>query len=119
MRDLDSGDLQINIEEKNEKVVMKWLGKSRDRDPGLLLYPYFNDVINEMNNKELIIDFIKLEYMNSSTVPPILKLFKLLEEHNITTQILYDSQSGWQCASFKALSTIADTLKNVNIDGVS
>jgi hypothetical protein len=119
MRDLNSGDLHINVEEKNNRIVMKWLGKSRERDPGAMLYPYFNEIINEIKEIDLTIDFSELEYMNSSTVPPILKLFKLLDTRKIHTKILYDSRSGWQCASFKALSTIAETLDNVIVEGLS
>ena len=78
MRDLNSGDLHINVGLKSNKIVMKWLGKSRERDPGAMLYPYFNEIINEIKEGDLTIDFSELEYMNSSTVPPILKLFKLL-----------------------------------------
>lgn len=40
MRDLNSGDLHIKIELKNNLTIMKWLGKSRERDPGAMLYPY-------------------------------------------------------------------------------
>ena len=118
MRDLNSGDLHIKIELQNNLTIMKWLGKSRERDPGAMLYPYFNEIINEINESELAIDFSELEYMNSSTVPPILKLFKLLDTRKIRTKILYDSRSGWQCASFKALSTIAETLDNVVVEGL-
>ena len=118
MRDLSSGDLQINIESKDDIIVMKWLGKSRERDPGAMLYPYFNEVVNDIKDNNLTIDFTKLEYMNSSTVPPILKLFKLLDTRKIKTRILYNSQSGWQCASFKALSTIAETLESVEVEGI-
>ena len=117
MRDLNSGDLHIEIDEKDGKIIMKWLGKSRERDPGALLYPYFNEIINEIKEGDLIIDFSELEYMNSSTVPPILKLFKLIDTRKIKTKILYDGRSGWQSASFKALSTIAETLDYVDVEG--
>ncbi|MCU0289939.1 MAG: hypothetical protein MUF15_26555 [Acidobacteria bacterium] len=119
MRDLNSGDLHICVESKNNIIIMKWLGKSRERDPGAMLYPYFNEVISEINEGDLVIDFHELEYMNSSTVPPILKLFKLLDTRKIKTKILYDSRSGWQCASFKALGTIAETLDYVEVEGLS
>ncbi len=118
MRDLYSGDLHINIEAQDSLVTMKWLGKSRERDPGAMLYPYFNEIVNDIKDKQITIDFSKLEYMNSSTVPPILKLFKLLDTREISTRIIYDNQSGWQCASFKALSTIAESLDNVDVEGV-
>ncbi len=119
MDNLNFGDLVINIEEVNERVVMKWLGKSRDREPSLMLNQYFNDIINDIIDKELTIDFSELEYMNSSTIPSIIKLFKLLDLRNINTKILYDDQSIWQNASFKALSTISKSMDNVNVEGIS
>jgi len=119
MKNLNSGDLIIQLEERGGKKFMSWLGKSREKNPGTELNPYFEEVITDFGNDELIVNFYKLEYMNSSTVPSIIKLFKLLEKSNISTIVQYNNESGWQRASFKALSTIAENLKNVTVEGIA
>lgn len=118
MEDLNTGDLLIKIDETEDKVVMSWLGKSRERDPGLLLNPYLSDMIEELEGSTLTMDFINFEYMNSSTVSPIIKFFQLLEKGNIPTKVLYNSHSSWQCASFKALEVISRSYKNVEVQGM-
>ncbi|MDY6933875.1 MAG: hypothetical protein SVZ03_06590 [Spirochaetota bacterium] len=118
MKELISGDLVIKVEDNEKSVVISWFGKSRERDPGAVINPYFDEIIDNFDGAELTIDFLKLEYMNSSTVPSIIKLFKLLDTREIPTRVIYDKNSGWQCASFKALDTIAQSLNSVTVEGI-
>lgn len=119
MNDLNAGDLTIKVEEKNTDVYISWLGKSREREPGAVINPYIEGIISDLEGKKLIMDFVKLEYMNSSTVPSIIKMFKLLDTRKIQTKVLYNKSSNWQSASFKALSTIAQSLKCITVDGIT
>ena len=117
MRDLNVGGLVIKLEKKGGNVVMSWLGKSRERDPAALLNPYFDEIASEVEGSKITVDFINLEYMNSSTVPPIIQFVKRLDTLNVITNVYYDKSSEWQSASFKALGTISQGLKNINIEG--
>jgi len=96
---------------------MTWIGRSEDRDPSAFLNPYFTGIMTDLAGRELEIDFQKLEYMNSSTVPPIIQLIKNLNTNTIKTVIVYDKNSKWQSASFKALETIARTMDNIQVTG--
>ena len=77
MDNLKEGKLEI-IVERGEKNIVKWIGKSEDRDPASLLNPYFESLVEEMVGKDAEIQFENLEYMNSSTVTPIIQLIKKL-----------------------------------------
>lgn len=116
MANFKEGNLEIVIEEGSSNK-MTWLGNSEDRDPSAFLNPYFDDLISGFKGKDLEIDFIKLEYMNSSTVPPIIQLIKSLNSSAVKTLISYDKDSKWQSASFKALETIARTMDNIEVAG--
>lgn len=116
MNNFKEGKLEIVIE-TGEKHVLHWKGKSEDRDPAALLVPYINGIIDSLKGKEVEVNFLTLEYMNSSTVPPIIHLVKSLNEQNIKSTIIYDANSKWQSASFKALETITKTLNTISVIG--
>lgn len=117
MKDFSSGELTIKIENANNEVIMNWIGKSRDRTPGQILMPYFEEIVKELEGKKIKMDFRNLDTMNSSTVPPIVRFVKNLEDNGIETEILYDKTIEWQKASFKALETVTGRFKNISISG--
>ena len=116
MQNFKEGTLMIEIE-KGGKNILKWTGKSEDRDPASLLNPYFDSLVEELKGKELEVQFEELEYMNSSTVTPIIQLIKKLNTSNIKTIFTYNKNSKWQCASFKALETIVSNMNNIDVVG--
>lgn len=114
---LKDNTLEITFE-KGDKNIITWIGKSESRDPSAIINPYFADLISTLKGKELIVRFEQLKYMNSSSVPPIIKLIKNLEEAAITATITYDKSSKWQAASFKALETIVLSMSHISVQGV-
>lgn len=117
MENFDHGSLKITIVQNGECVTLTWSGKSEDREPGALLNPYLQESVSAFKGKEFQVDFKPLEYMNSSTVPPIIHFIKDLETSGNKTTIFYDKDSKWQAASFKALETISTTMKNISVQG--
>ena len=114
---LKDNELEIIFKEGSKNVVT-WIGKSESKSPSSVITPYFNKIFDKFKGKELLVQFEKLEYINSSTVPPIIQLIKDLEENNIKSTITYDRNSKWQVASFKALETIVRTMNNISVKGV-
>ncbi|MCP4137798.1 MAG: DUF1987 domain-containing protein [bacterium] len=117
MSNYKEGNLEILLAEEGAKNILTWTGKSDDRDPSALLNPYFDGLMDKLKGKALDIEFAKLEYMNSSSVPPIIQLIKKLNTNAIKTVISYDKESKWQSASFKALETIVRAMENVEVVG--
>lgn len=116
MENMIDGALSIEIRD-GEKITMSWLGKSESREPSAVLNPYLAKTIDAISGKGMVVDFTKLEYMNSSTVPPIIQLIKNLNSKSIATKIYYDKESKWQAASFKALETISKALSSIEVIG--
>jgi len=116
MENMKEGTLSIEIDD-GEKITMSWHGRSESREPASVLNPYLVKLIDSISGKELIVDFTKLEYMNSSTVPPIIQMIKNLNTKAIITKIFYDKESKWQAASFKALETISKTMTSIEVVG--
>jgi hypothetical protein len=116
MSNFKEGNLEITLEESSGNM-MKWLGRSDDRDPSALLNPYIDGILEKLKGKDLEVQFNQLEYMNSSTVPPIIQLIKKLNTSEIKSVITYDKDSKWQAASFKALETIVRSMDFVDVVG--
>lgn len=64
-----------------------------------------------------MVDFKKLEYMNSSTVPPLIRFINGLNVKGIKTMVNFDRNSRWQALSFKSLEIITMQMKYITIEG--
>jgi len=115
MHSLEVEGLKLELIEDNNKVILHWIGKSRHMNPSMLLDPYFESIIPDLVNKEFIMDFSKLETMNSSTVPPILSFIRNLEDNGIPTEVKYERSLSWQTASFVPLATITCNFRFVKV----
>lgn len=117
MKNYNSGSLKIVFNQQGGKTKMSWIGQSDDRNPAVSLNPYLDSLIEDLKGTELLVEYRQLEYMNSSTVPPIIQFLKKLNTNGIKTQITYDANSKWQCASFKALETLSLMMNNITVSG--
>ncbi len=117
MNDLEAGELTIKVEE-GPKTLIEWIGISNERDPAKALNPYVDYLLASITNEEVIVDFQKLEYMNSSTVSPIVRLIKLLDKKGIQTLVRYNKSLKWQQTNFRAFDAIARMLKHTVVKGV-
>ena len=113
MQNLQNIDLTINLSMEDAAMKLVWLGKSTEADPGSVLNPYLDEVIQEAkeNKKKLVVDFSELEYMNSSTIPPIMRMVTNMEKEGIEASIVYKGDLKWQVASFKALENVVKIRK--------
>ncbi len=107
--------LEIVLRNEGNKTFMAWKGQSDDRNPSILLDPYLDSLLDDLKGSELNIEFEKLEYMNSSTVQPIVQFLKKLNTNEIKTIVTYDANSKWQSASFKALNTFSKMFPHITV----
>jgi len=87
-------------------ITIRFIGKSNERNPSKFISPILSDVLHQSDSgdKEIILDFKELEYMNSSTITPILKILdKATREKNYRITIAYRQSLKWQDLSFSAL----------------
>lgn len=117
MENFTSGGLKIDIRTEGSNAFMIWLGQSDSRNPASELNPYLDNLVDELKSLELTIKFNDLEYMNSSTVPPIIQFLKKLNTSEVKTLITYNATSKWQAASFKALETFSGILNHITVKG--
>ena len=116
-KSFEAGELEIRIDLSPGKLKLIWLGRSVGRDPSLLLKPLFDGLAPYLDkDREVELDFRKFEYMNSSTLKPILTFVQRASGDARAVQVRYDSQKNWQRLSFKLLQAVASSLTNVSVE---
>lgn len=113
------GDLRLETHDGASGPVVSWLGRSTARDPGNFLGPILTEHYRTATaaQKSLTLDFRKLEYMNSSTITPVIRLLHEAKKNGGKVTILYQAASRWQDLSFSALTIFATEDKRIEIRG--
>lgn len=113
---LKFNDLTLKIEENPADIRISWEGKSTERDPARFLSPVLSSQLEK--HKKLVMDFTHLQYMNSSTVTPILKLIEQISHGQGQLEIVFDRQLKWQELSFSALEIFKTPDQRILISGI-
>ena len=114
MNDLDAGGLRIVVESTPTSVQLKWRGRSVERRPATTLGPFFETVLAELGDRRLMIDFREFEFMNSSTVRPIIEFLRSASEVAKAIEVYYHGGITWQRLSFKVVEALAKEWDNVS-----
>lgn len=112
--------LRIEVQEDNDSIVACWSGKSVDRNPGKFITPILVGLLNKSSDlkKQIILDFQKLDYMNSSTITPLIKTLERAKSGKARVTVLYKKLLKWQDLSFSALEIFQTRDKRVEIKGL-
>ena len=115
-----NGALKIEVKVNNSTINVNWTGKSIDRKPDKFISPILLKVFNlcSTNNKRIVFDFRKLDYMNSSTITPIIKFLERAKRGTAKITIHYDSALKWQDLNFSALGIFQTQDQRIEIKGI-
>jgi hypothetical protein len=97
--------LVIDVREDDSRIYLDWKGRSKDKNPAYFLTPILTKALDKSKreNKDMVMDFRHLEYMNSSTITPIIKILERVKNGQSKVNILYDKTLKWQELTFCAL----------------
>jgi len=111
--------LNISITEESDHIRMQWSGKSIDRKPSIFLTPLLIKVLKKSVDKEkrMIMDFCDIEYMNSSTITPIIKILERARRSKVGVTVEYLASLKWQDLIFSALEIFQTKDKRILIHG--
>ncbi len=112
--------LKLEVREDLDCIDVKWTGKSVTRKPAQFITPILVDVLQKSSDedKRIILDFTKLEYMNSSTITPIIKILERAKRGPNRVTVLYEKAKKWQDLSFSALGIFQTKDNRVSIQGI-
>ncbi len=112
--------LTVKVTETGDSIVASWTGKSVDRNPSKFITPLLADILERSNGvkKRIILDFQKLDYMNSSTITPIIKILERAKRSQARLVVKYNKLLKWQDLSFSALRIFETKDHRVEIRGL-
>jgi len=114
MDNLVAGSLRIDVQvaPPPAPIRLSWLGKSSDRDPALVLAPYFKNLLAlaVRQRQPIEMHFERLEHFNSSTITSIIRLVEDARRSSIKLTILYDAEQRWQRLSIEPLRVFTNDL---------
>ena len=101
----EDGPLHLDLEETDSDVVVTWRGRSIAREPGQFLLPILTRVVEQgdRTKKRVILDFCSLEYLNSSTITPVIRILEQARRGTTSLTVVYRQELKWQALSFSAL----------------
>lgn len=110
--------LIIEVNSAPQAVYTVWKGKSNDRNPEDFIAPLLERLVKECSEKRaLILDFRELNYMNSSTITPLIRFLESYKEEKVAIEVRYDRQIRWQELSFTALEVFESNDSLIKIVG--
>ena len=111
--------LKIEVKENQDKHTFLWTGKSIDRNPSGFITPILVTGLKKGLdlNKRVVMDFRKLEYMNSSTITPIIKVLDRAKRGTNQITVIYDKTLKWQELSFSAMEIFQTKDNRIEIKG--
>jgi hypothetical protein len=107
--------LVINASRGATRGTVTWSGVSDSQNPGVLLRPILQDVLDKMKGAEVTVDFTRLSYMNSATVSPLIQFVKALDTASSRALVVF-ADSDWQRTHLQCMRAIATTLKHVTVE---
>jgi hypothetical protein len=119
METFTDNTLTLELAESPERVVLAWKGKSNDREPARFLVPVLEKALSrgEGGKREVVLDFSALDYMNSSTFSPLVKLLDQAAKGGHRVSLVYSQARKWQALSFSALKAFETGDGRVRVHG--
>ena len=118
-KNFSNEELTITVTEHDTNIEVIWLGRSTAREPKIFIQPILQEIaeLASKRQKSINMDFRKLEYMNSSTITPILRMLEGAANANSIFSITYDSSLRWQELNFSALEILRGQNRNFRLEG--
>lgn len=97
--------LSVEVLEDPSEVRVTFRGRSAAREPGQFLIPILKDALQRAadGKRPLVLDFATIDYMNSSTFTPLVKLLDEAARGGHKVLVEYSKDKKWQSLSFAAL----------------
>ncbi len=112
--------LKIHLTNSSDSIHIGLTGKSVDRNPSKFITPILLDALKNTGekNRHIILNFCQLDFMNSSTITPIIKILERAKRGKNRVTVLYNKSLKWQALSFSALEIFETRDKRIEVKGV-
>jgi hypothetical protein len=114
-----SETLSIEVEDAGDGVKVVWHGSSTARDPGRFILPILTRALerSSSSDKPVVLDFRSVEYLNSSTITPVIRILEQARRGSARVLLLYRKDLRWQELNFTALEVFRTEDRRIEIRG--
>jgi len=116
MNPYQSEELRLSVQADHEGMTVRFEGRSDRRHPATVMQPWFEDLVPQLSNQRVHVDFRSFEYMNSSSFMPIFQFLQQTASTATELRVTYDGSKDWQRLSFSSLSALAAGWSNFSIE---
>ena len=105
MDDFLHDPLMIRATTSGTAVHLAWVGRSKDRQPSVLLTPYLGRAIDCAAERKVPLEmrFEGLEFFNSATVMVLVQAIHAAKTRAVPLRFLYAAKVEWQRLSFEPM----------------
>lgn len=111
-----SDRLVISYATTPSRYTLFWRGECDFRDPSEALGPTLRGVLPELRERRLVLDFRGLNFMNSSSVSPILMFIKAACSRGIPVHLIYNVNLSWQRTTASSMRALSRSLRNLSVE---
>ena len=116
MSTYEADALRLRVLANHDGMTVFFEGRSDKRHPATTLTPWFEEILPQLNNQRVHVEFCNFEYMNSSSFMPIFQFLRDTAERATGLRVTYDSSKDWQRLSFSSLSALASGWSNFSLE---
>lgn len=112
--------LTLVVSETPGTVLVLWQGRSTAREPAEFLIPILMKALDRAAElkQPLTLDFRQIEYFNSSTITPVVRMLEEAKRRGASLVIQYDKKLRWQELSFSALQVFHTGDQRIKVLGI-
>lgn len=111
-----SDRLTISHASTHLRYTLFWTGECDFRNPGETLGPTLRGVLPELRDRRLVLDFRGLNFMNSSSVSPILMFVKAACSRGIPVHLVYNVNLSWQRTTASSMRALGQSLRQLTVE---
>lgn len=111
--------LSLTVSEEPQALLVTWKGRSTAREPAEFLIPILTRALDRAAElkRPLTLDFRGIEYFNSSTITPVVRVIEEAKRRGNPMVIIYDKKLRWQELSFSALQVFHTGDQRIKVVG--
>jgi len=111
--------LSLEVSDDGPELAVTWRGRSTAREPGKFLRPILAGQLEKACalGRPLLLDFCAVEFFNSSTITPVIRLLEEARQRGARLTVRYRKDLRWQDLSFSALKGFVGADERIRIEG--
>lgn len=107
--------MRVSVIDQERQVIVSWRGVFDALNPHQTLGEFLWKQQEALRNKDVLIDFSKMEFLNSATLSVMLRFVKELDAITPKLTLKFNTTESWQMVSFRCMKAISRTLKHTEV----